>query len=78
MSNNPIPPVLPPVGDEPDDDGMQNADAQAVEGHDTDPTARDDDRPLDPDLDDDQVDSAEADARAATEGTMAGDADDAV
>jgi hypothetical protein len=30
----------------------------------------DDDRPLDPDLDDDLLDSAEADERAATEGTL--------
>jgi len=34
----------------------------------------DDDRPLDPDLDDDQIDSAAADERAATEGTL--DVDD--
>ncbi|MGN6219540.1 MAG: hypothetical protein ACTHNQ_08550 [Microbacterium sp.] len=30
----------------------------------------DEDRPLDPDLDDDRVDSAAADERAATEGTL--------
>lgn len=38
--------------------------------------AGDDDRPLDPDLDDDQVDSAAADARAAEAGTLDGDVDD--
>lgn len=30
----------------------------------------DDDRPLDPDLNDDRIDSAEADERAATEGEL--------
>ena len=36
----------------------------------------DDDRPLDPDLDDDRQNSAAADARAAEEGTLDGDVDD--
>jgi hypothetical protein len=35
---------------------------------------RSDDRPLDPDLDDDRIDSAAADERAATAGTL--DVDD--
>ena len=33
-------------------------------------------RPLDPDLDDDDVNSAAADERAATEGTLDGEVDD--
>jgi hypothetical protein len=36
----------------------------------------DDDRPLDPDLDDDRQTSADADARAAREGELDGDVDD--
>ena len=61
MSSQPIPPVVPPTGD--DDDLAAEETVLA-----------DDDRPLDPDLDDDRVDSAAADERAATEGTL--DTDD--
>ncbi|MGK3951516.1 hypothetical protein ACLKM7_04240 [Microbacterium sp. I2] len=61
MSSQPIPPIVPPTGD--DDDLAADEDVLA-----------DDDRPLDPDLDDDRLDSAAADERAATEGTL--DADD--
>lgn len=63
MSNTPIPPFVPPAGDD-DDLG-------AEEALDTDETVMaDDDRPLDTDLDDDRIDSAAADERAATEGTL--------
>ena len=74
--SNPSQPIIPPViGESADAADAQDADVQAAEGLEPDPAIRDDDRPLDPDLDDDQLDSAEADARAATEGTMDGDAD---
>lgn len=63
MSNNPMPPIVPPTGD--DDDVV------ADEVLDTDETVMgDDDHPLDTDLDDDRIDSAAADERAATEGTI--------
>lgn len=47
----------PPVAPIPDDD-----DARTLIG--------DDDRPLDPDLNEDKINSAEADRRAATEGEL--------
>lgn len=63
MSNTPIPPFVPPAGDD-DDLGTR-------ETLDTDETVlSDDDQPLDTDLDDDRIDSAAADERAATEGTV--------
>ena len=63
MSNNPIPPFVPPTGD--DDDIV------ADEALDTDENLMADEaRPLDTDLDDDGIDSAAADERAATEGTI--------
>ena len=59
----PDPPFRAPTGD--DDDVV------ADEVLDTDETVMaDEDRPLDTDLDDDRIDSAAADERAATEGTM--------
>jgi hypothetical protein len=59
-------PLIPPLGD--DDRGAD--DAQAGDG-----ILGDDDRPLDPDVDDNQLDSAAADERAATEGTLDDDDD---
>ncbi len=66
MSNPPIPPVVPGMLPGDDDDAVARPDVLAA----------DDDRPLDPDLDDDAVDSAAADERAATEGTLDGEVDD--
>jgi hypothetical protein len=63
MSNSPnqqIPPIVPRG----DDDGVEGVDALEP---------FDDDAPVDPDADPNQVDSAEADVRATTEGTMDGD-----
>jgi len=48
-----------------DDDLMSGMIPDAVDGS--------DDRPLDPDVDDDQLDSAAADERAATDGTLDSD-----
>ncbi len=57
---------LPPASGDDHVDGDRAAD--------TDPTVGfDDDRPLDPDLDDNQIDSADADMRAATEGVIGED-----
>lgn len=75
--SNPTP-YLGPIGD--DDDPVRDDDTALYGGGDDgdgilDPILDgDDDRPLDPDLDDDRIDSAEADERAATEGTL--DVDD--
>ncbi|WP_347976665.1 hypothetical protein [Microbacterium sp. ProA8] len=78
--SNPTP-YLGPIGD--DDDAVLDDDTALDGGGDggddgdgiLDPILEgDDDRPLDPDLDDDRLDSAEADERAATEGTL--DVDD--
>lgn len=63
MSNPAFPPIVPNDGD----DDLANR---------PDILAGGDDAPLDPDLDDDSLDSAEADERAATEGTLDGDVDD--
>ncbi|MET0674053.1 MAG: hypothetical protein ABWY37_11230 [Microbacterium pygmaeum] len=65
-ANPPIPPV--PIGDR-DEDAIDGPDiiTEAVDPLDP------DDQPLDPDLDDDQIDSADADRRAATEGTKGED-----
>jgi hypothetical protein len=60
-------PLIPPLGD---DDDRRADDAQTGDG-----ILEDDDRPLDPDVDDDQLDSAAADERAATEGTLDDDDD---
>jgi hypothetical protein len=57
-----------------DDDPMLNDTADDSDGILEPILDGDDDRPLDPDLDDDQLDSAAADERAATEGTL--DVDD--
>lgn len=59
-------PLIPPLGD----DDRRADDAQSGDG-----ILEDDDRPLDPDVDDDQLDSAAADERAATEGTLDDDDD---
>jgi len=59
MSSTPTPPVVPV----PDDDD-EPADTLVDVG--------DGERPLDPDLNDDMVNSAEADRRAATEGEVDG------
>ncbi|MCP2636162.1 hypothetical protein K0817_006215 [Microbacterium sp. HD4P20] len=61
MSSQPIPPIVPPE-DGDDDLGVDDAALTDADG------------PLDPDLDEDRIDSAEADERAATEGTL--DTDD--
>jgi hypothetical protein len=65
MSNPPIPPVVPGLLAGDDDDAVDRPDV----------LAGGDDAPLDPDVDDDAVDSAEADERAATEGTLDGESD---
>jgi hypothetical protein len=73
--SNPTP-YLGPIGDDDarDDDTALDDGARDGDGI-LDPILDgDDDRPLDPDLDDDQLDSAAADERAATEGTL--DVDD--
>ena len=72
--SNPTP-YLGPIGD--DDDTVRDDDTALDDGGDgiLDPILDGaDDRPLDPDLDDDRIDSAAADERAATEGTL--DVDD--
>jgi hypothetical protein len=63
MSNNPIPPFVPGSGrdDDPSNDEVLDTDGTVM---------GDGDRPLDTDLDDDDIDSAAADERAATEGTV--------
>jgi hypothetical protein len=65
-----------PLGD--DDPTEENSTLDERAGGETagllDPALGGDDRPLDPDLDDDQIDSAAADERAATEGVI--DVDD--
>ncbi|WP_426321536.1 hypothetical protein [Microbacterium sp. E-13] len=62
-----------PLGD--DDDPAREDDADLGDGDGVlGDVFDDDDRPLDPDLNDDQIDSAAADERAATEGTV--DVDD--
>ena len=63
MSNPPILPIVP--GPDDDDDLVDSPDV----------LSGDDDRPLDPDLDDGAIDSATADERAATDGTL-GEVDD--
>ncbi|GAB2618025.1 hypothetical protein [Pseudactinotalea suaedae] len=63
MSSTPTPPVVP-VPD--DDDEPADTLVDVGDG---------DDRQLDPDLNDDMVDSAEADRRAATEGEAEGSAE---
>lgn len=69
MTNHPIPPFVPPTGD--DDDRTRADSLDSEETLDTDESVMgDDDRPLDTDLDDDRIDSAAADERAATEGTI--------
>lgn len=62
MSSANIPPIVP-VPDGSASDGFD----------DVEPLAGDRDAPLDPDADADQIDSAAADERAATEGTRDGD-----
>ena len=61
MTNQPIPPFVPAGGDDADRGPDEALDA-AQPG--------DADRPLDPDLDDDQIESAAADEQAASEGTL--------
>lgn len=56
-------PYLGPIGDGDDDETVDDQTLADVLGE-------DDDRPLDPDLDGDQVESAAADQRAATEGEI--------
>lgn len=74
---NPSMPVIPPVGGDPDDPAVteQPTDAQDAQERETGLLGGDDDRPLDTDLDDDRLNSADADERAATEGTMEDDPD---
>lgn len=63
MTNNPILPIVPPADG--DDDGVDAPGALT-----------DDDQPLDPDIDDDAVTSADADEVAAREGELDGEVDD--
>ncbi|MFC8680076.1 hypothetical protein ACFT30_01050 [Microbacterium ureisolvens] len=67
-------PLIPPLGDDDVDRNLDDGVDSAADDGDGLLGLGDDDRPLDPDLDDDQTDSAAADERAATEGTL--DADD--
>jgi hypothetical protein len=67
-----VPPRMTPDDDRDpvmlnDDDDLVATDENLLTG---------DDRPLDPDVDDDLLNSAAADERAATEGTLDGDVDD--
>lgn len=66
MSSTPTPPVVPVPGDDGDDDERLGDEGFVS------PLGDDDDQPLDPDLNDDLVNSAEADERAATEGELDG------
>ncbi|UNX56148.1 hypothetical protein MF406_08085 [Georgenia sp. TF02-10] len=61
MTNTPNTPIIPPDESRP---GHFPADTDPLLGGD------DDDQPLDPDRDENQVDSADADRQAATEGTL--------
>jgi hypothetical protein len=63
MTNTPIPPIVPPA----DGDDLVRDDTIAAEDF------TDGDQPLDPDMDDDKLDSAAADEQAATEGTLDSD-----
>lgn len=76
MSGTPPVPIIPPSRDGEND--MDRADEALREDGDivthADEVGRDAERPLDPDLDDALIDSADADRRAATEGTLDGDA----
>ena len=65
MSSTPTPPVVPVPGDD-DDDNDRLGDEGPVS------PIGDDEQPLDPDLNDDLVNSADADERAATEGELDG------
>lgn len=61
MTNQPIPPFVPPTGD---DDDLARDDTIAAEDF------TEGEQPLDRDVDEDQVDSAAADEQAASEGTL--------
>lgn len=65
MSNPAAFPAVPPSQD---DDGTEQERLEADPAVDP-----DEDRPLDADLDDDRLDSADADIRAATEGVIGDD-----
>ena len=58
--------------------GDESADERGgdIAAGDPDVLTGDDDRPLDPDVDDDAISSAAADERAASEGTLDGEVDD--
>jgi hypothetical protein len=62
MPSDPVPPFVPPVGG----NGFLPHDHAVTEGDDD----ADGERPLDPDADQDRVNSAAADEQAATEGTL--------
>lgn len=66
MSSQPIPPFVPPTGD---DDDLVRDDTTGAEDF------TEGDRPLDPDVDQNQVNSAAADEQAASEGTLESDED---
>jgi hypothetical protein len=68
-SNAPIPPLVPHRDERGEDVDFTDVDA----GFALDPLAPSDDEPLDPDRNADQVDSADADERAAAAGTKDGD-----
>jgi hypothetical protein len=69
------PPVAPGDGDGPTPEEADERGGGIAAG-DPDVLTGDDDRPLDPDVDDDAISSASADERAATEGTLHGEVDD--
>jgi hypothetical protein len=67
MSNQPPLPVVPSADGGDDDDALVDQ---------PDVLAQDGDRPLDPDIDDGEMRSADADRLAAREGTLDGEVDD--
>ena len=67
------PPVAPGDGPTPEEADERGG---GIAAGDPDVLTGDDDRPLDPDVDDDAISSASADERAATEGTLDGEVDD--
>jgi hypothetical protein len=83
MSNSNPNPAIPPIVPRDDEDQLSDSERGDRLTGERSPLTDDagavmddaDDRPLDPDLDDDKIDSAEADRRAATEGTADGTVD---
>lgn len=73
--SNPPGPLIPPLSGDPaydEEDAVEAGDAEArTRDADLDPDH--DDRPVDTDADPNQIDSADADERASTEGTVGED-----